>query len=218
LHVTEFLFILSAGALTLLSPCGYPLFVAYLSYYVGCRTPLRKVIGGGSVAATGFLTVFIAIGITPAFLGQMALHYIPVLEVVAGIIVIVFGAVTLFGGKLLIHVPSIKTATRSGLVGLYIFGLAFGMATAACSAPIFLTIILLAMTVGGVTDVIFTFLIYALGMAVPVVVSGLLVATARETVLKRIVGMRPWLDKISGVLMILIGVYLVYYYIDTYWL
>lgn len=74
------------------------------------------------------------------------------------------------------------------------------------------------MTSGGILDVVFTFLVYAVGMGVPVVISGLLVATAREAVLKRLVRMRPWLDKISGALMILIGIYLIYYYLDTYWL
>jgi len=217
MHLTQIAFILSAGALTLLSPCGYPLFVAYLSYYIGSKVPFKKVISGGTVAALGFLAVFVAIGIMPAVLGQMALHYIPVLEVIAGVIVIVFGTVTFFGAKLPIHVPSMAPSTRSGLSGLFIFGLAFGMATAACSAPIFLAIILLAMTSGGIPDVIFTFLIYALGMGVPVVVSGLLVATAREAVLRRLVRMRPLLDKISGALMIIVGVYLIYYYLDTYW-
>jgi cytochrome c biogenesis protein CcdA len=218
MHVTEILFILSAGALTLLSPCGYPLFLAYLSYYIGSKIPLKKVLGGGSVAAVGFLTVFVVIGLAPALLGEMVLHYVPILEVVAGLIVIAFGVVALFGAKLPIRMPSLGPTTRSGLSGLFIFGLAFGMATAACSAPIFLTIILLAMTSGGILDVVFTFLVYAVGMGVPVVISGLLVATAREAVLKRLVRMRPWLDKISGALMILIGIYLIYYYLDTYWL
>ncbi len=216
MYVTEILFVLSAGALTLLSPCGYPLFVAYLLYYVGSKIPLRKVMSGGSVAAVGFLTVFVAIGLAPAFAGQMVLHYVPILIVVAGVIVIAFGAATLAGSKLPIRMPSIGPTTRSGLSSLFIFGLAFGMATAACSAPIFLTIILLAMASGGLPDVLFTFLVYALGMAVPVVVSGLLAATAREAVLRKLIGMRPWLDRISGILMILVGIYLIYYYISTY--
>ncbi len=82
-QATEIMFILSAGALTLLSPCGYPLFLAYLSYYIGSKIPVKRVILGGSIAAAGFLTVFSAIGIVPAFAGQVALHYLPLLEVVA---------------------------------------------------------------------------------------------------------------------------------------
>jgi cytochrome c biogenesis protein CcdA len=218
MQVAETLFVLSAGALTLLSPCGYPLFVAYLLYYVGSRIPLRKVICGASVVSVGFLTVFVAIGLAPAFAGQIVLRYVPILIVVAGLIVIAFGAITLSGSKLSIRMPSIGTTGRSGFSGLFIFGLAFGMATAACSAPIFLTITLLAMASGGLLDVLFTFLVYALGMAVPVVVSGLLVATAREAVLRKLMGMRHWLDRISGMLMILVGIYLIYYYISTYWL
>ena len=218
MHVAEIVFVLSAGALTLLSPCGYPLFLAYLSYYIGSRIPLKKVLGGGSVAAAGFLTVFALIGLMPAFLGQAVLHYVPILIVVAGLIVIVFGVATLCGTKLPIRMISFGPTTRPGLSGLFLFGLAFGMANAACSAPIFITIILLAMTSGGIFDVVFTFLIYAMGMAVPVVISGLLVATAREGLLKRLVRMRPWLDKISGALMVFIGIYLIYYYLDTYWL
>jgi cytochrome c biogenesis protein CcdA len=72
------------------------------------------------------------------------------------------------------------------------------------------------MTSGGILEVTLTFLVYALGMSVPVVVSGILVATAREAALKRLVRMRPWLDKASGVIMILVGVYLIYYYLTTY--
>jgi len=213
---TELTFILSAGALTLLSPCGYPLFIAYLSYYVGSKIPFKKIIAGGSVAAVGFLMVFFAIGIASAVVGQVALHYVPMLQVVAGLIVIVLGIVSLFGAKLPLRIPSFTPSARSGLSGLFVFGVAFGMATAACSIPIFLTIILLAMTSGGILEVTLTFLVYALGMSVPVVVSGILVATAREAALKRLVRMRPWLDKASGVIMILVGVYLIYYYLTTY--
>ena len=217
-QATEIMFILSAGALTLLSPCGYPLFLAYLSYYIGSKIPVKRVVLGGSIASAGFLTVFAAIGIVPAFAGQVALHYLPLLEVVAGAIVIGFGVMMLLGARFSLNFLQVKPSTRSGLTGLFVFGLAFGMATAACSAPIFLTIILLAMASGGLLDVVTTFLIYALGMGVPVVVSGLLVATAREALLRRIVNRRALLNKISGILLILVGVYLIYYYLDSYWI
>jgi hypothetical protein len=55
-------------------------------------------------------------------------------------------------------------------------------------------------------------------VGVPVVVSGLLVATAREALLRRIVNRRALLNKISGILLILVGVYLIYYYLDSYWI
>jgi hypothetical protein len=49
-----------------------------------------------------------------------------------------------------------------------------------------------------------------------VVISGLLIATARQAFLKRLVKMRHWPDKISEALMMLIGLYLIHYYLDTY--
>jgi cytochrome c biogenesis protein CcdA len=218
MDAAKILFILGAGAFTLLSPCGYPALVAYLSYYFGSKISLRKTVRGGSIAAVGFLTVFVAVGLVPALVGQEVLHYVPILTVVSGVIIIVIGIFTVFGRKLIIRIPSLATSTRSDLLGLFILGLAFGMATAACSAPIFLTIILLAMTSGGVQEVIITFLIYSLGMMVPLVISGVLIATARQTILKRLVAIRPWFDKISGFLIILVGIYLIYYYFKTYWL
>jgi len=218
MDAAEIAFALSAGAFTVVSPCGYPVLIAYLSYYAGSKIAIRKAFVGASLVAVGFLTVFVVIGLLPAVVGRVVFHYVPMLIVVAGIVVVAIGVVTLFGVKLSIRLHSLIPTRQSGLRGQYLFGIAFGMAAAGCPAPIFLTIILLAMTSGGIVEVVSTFLIYALGMGVSVIASGVLVVTARQTFMKRLAGMKPWFDRISGAIMIVVGIYMIYYYFKTYWL
>jgi len=218
MDAAQIAFVLSAGAFTVVSPCGYPVLIAYLSYYAGSKIPIRKAFVGGSVVAIGFLTVFVVIGLLPAIVGQVVFHYVPMLILVAGVVVIAIGLITLFGVKLSIRLQSLIPTRQSGLRGQYVFGLAFGMAAAGCSAPIFLTIILFAMTSGGFVEVMSTFVVYALGMAVSVIASGVLVVSARQTFMKRLAKIRPWFDRISGMIMILVGIYMIYYYFETYYL
>jgi cytochrome c biogenesis protein CcdA len=86
------------------------------------------------------------------------------------------------------------------------------MATIGCSAPIFLSILSYAIAVGGLIQVILTFIVYASGMGLPLIVITILMVEAKNLMLNKIMKMTQQLHKISGIALIFIGLYLTYFY------
>jgi len=108
-----------------------------------------------------------------------------------------------------------SSCPTKGLPGFYLFGIVYGMAGVGCSAPIFLSVLLHAMTKGPVNGIL-TFAAYAVGMGIPLVVTSVLLAEAKDYVIARITRITPRLHRVSGIILILVGVYLAYFYYATY--
>jgi len=210
-------FIFTAGALALFSPCGFPMLPGYISYYMGVKASLEKTVAGGVACTLGLLTVFSAIGVVVSTLGSLISRYIPLLELVAGLLVILMGVSMIFE----IRFPTFFTISRAprqrGIIGVFLYGVLYGLATLGCSAPIFFSMLFYAFASGGPLYGIVTFVVYAIGMGLPIVITTILVAGAKKFMLERMVKMIPWFQKASGIILIIIGAYLLYfYYVSVY--
>ncbi len=62
-----------------------------------------------------------------------------------------------------------------------------------------------------------TFVVYAIGMGLPIIITTILVAKAKKFMLERMVKMIPWFQKISGIILIIIGAYLIYFYYISFY-
>lgn len=215
LDLPSMIFIFTSGVFTLFSPCSFPLLPAYISYYLGARFSVKKAVFGGFTCTLGLTSTFLAIGVAASLLGDFLTPYMPTFKLMAGVIIILLG-VGVFRG---VRIPSPRLpikAVKDGFIGLFLFGIAYGLAAAVCSAPIFLSILLYAIASGGVINSIITFIIYAVGMGAPLVAISILVAMAKELALRKILGLAPWLYKMTGMMLFIIGAYLIYLYLSAY--
>jgi len=105
------------------------------------------------------------------------------------------------------------SSTQKGLPGLFLYGIAYGLATLGCSAPIFFSTLFYALTSGGFLAGIVTFVVYAIGMGLPILLITILLAKTKTQLLNRVMNVMPWFEKISSVIIIAIGIYLISYYI-----
>lgn len=204
-----------SGIFSLLSPCGYALLPGYISYYLGSRPSLERTIFSGLACTIGLMTIFSAIGGSASSLGALLPDLIPVLDIISAAIVTLMGISILAEIRLPYVSMTPRISKRKGLVGLYVFGVAYGLAAAGCSAPIFLSILFYAMTKGLLHGTV-TFVSYALGMGLPLTITSLLVAEAKQFIIRKIANAVLWLHKISGIVLIIVGVYLFYFYYSTY--
>jgi cytochrome c biogenesis protein CcdA/peroxiredoxin len=211
INLTGLPLIFVAGMLALLSPCGFPMLPGYISYYMGKQTSVKRSLSGGFACSLGLVTVFSVIGVAVALVGSVITQYIPLLELVAGSLAIIMGISLLTE----ITFPSIFTITRApnqkGILGIFLYGIAYGFATLGCSAPIFFSTLVYAITAGGVMAGIVTFLVYSAGMGIPIILTTILLAKTKDYLLTRIIRAMPWFQKISSVLLISIGIYLILY-------
>jgi len=165
---------------------------------------------GGLVFTLGLMTLYSLIGLLASGLGVVLSSVIPTLSLVAGLLMIVMGAATLLHVNLPFIQVGASPSRRQGLVGLYLFGLVYGVAGVGCSAPVFISVFFYALS-GGVLNGVLTFLVYGLGMGLPLIVTSILVARAKEVMIGRISKATERFQRLSGVVLVAVGVYLIYY-------
>ncbi len=208
--------IFTAGALALLSPCGFPMLPGYISYYIGAKASSEKTILGGAACTLGLLAVFSVIGVAVSTLSHLIYQHIPLLELMAGLIVVFLGISMIVEIRFPKFFTISKSPKQKGLIGVFLYGVLYGLATFGCSAPIFFSILFYAVAAGGFLQGMITFVVYAIGMGLPITITTILIAKAKKLLVKRMMTMLPWIQKISGLVLITIGAYLIYYYITFY--
>lgn len=207
-----------AGIISFLSPCVLPLVPGYVSYVAGdalthgrhAQNHLQRLtaIWLSLCFIAGFSTVFVALGAGATAIGQLLLRYKYEANIVAGIIVIIFG---LFMAGVL-KLPWLQRDMRFHVdikggrpLGAYLIGVAFAFGWAPCIGPVLgaiLTVSAAAATVSSGTTLLIA---YSLGLGVP------FLATAVYTDkllgwLQSVRGIGRWLHVGAGVAMVLMGV------------
>jgi cytochrome c-type biogenesis protein len=215
LQLSGLAFAFSAGVFSLFSPCSYALLPGYVSYYLGARFGVVKALTGGLACTLGLITVFAAIGGLASSLGELVPQIIPLLDIAAGVILIAMGLGSLLDLKTPYLSLNIGPSKRQGFLGLYIYGIVYGLAGVGCSAPIFISVLFYAMS-KGLAQGVLSFVAYALGMGAPLIVTTLLLSQAKDYMIQRINMATEKLRRVSGAVLVAVGLYLIYFYYITY--
>ncbi|MFB3920820.1 MAG: cytochrome c biogenesis CcdA family protein [Terriglobia bacterium] len=206
-----------AGVVSFLSPCVLPLVPGYISMLSGESIEELKAGAGPALMArilrnslafvVGFSVVFIALGASATAVGNFLVARRTILNIVAGIVIIVFG-LHLTG---LVKIPFLYRearvntgAPKRGLAGSFLLGFAFAFGWTPCIGPILTGILLLAANRETVFQGMFLLGIYSAGLAIPFV----LTAVGLGQFMKFYSGFRKHLHVVevfSGVLLIAIG-------------
>lgn len=209
----------SLGVVAFFSPCGFPMLPAYLAYYLQAeadearplRATLLRGIGAGSLAAAGAFGLLLAIGGLAVALGAPFKERVSDLELVGGLIVLTLGVLTLMGRGPSFKVGLSPSKTRSAL-SLVGFGALYAGVAASCVAPLLIYVMFAAAAAPTLAEGFLLVGAYAAGMAVLLLVVTLLVATARNAVVARMRAALPYIERVAGGILVLVGFYLVWYW------
>jgi cytochrome c-type biogenesis protein len=179
-----------AGLVSFLSPCTLPLLPGYLAYISGlgmeevqARENTGTVVGAAALFVLGFSLVFVAIGATASYIGSMVHGYLPTLERLAGVFIILM-ALVLIG---LVQIPALYRDWRFhvgrdfGIWSAIPVGMAFGFGWAPCIGPVLGSIYLVAATEASVQRGALLLFVYALGLGIPFLVVALFAERAFES-------------------------------------
>jgi len=206
-----------AGVVSFLSPCVLPLVPGYISMLSGASIEELKSGAGAALMGrilrnslafvVGFSVVFISLGASATAVGKFLLTKHTVFNLVAGVIIIIFG-LHLTG---LVKIPLLYRearleagAPRRGLGGSFLLGFAFAFGWTPCIGPILAAILALASTRGTLFQGMFLLAVYSAGLAIPFLFTSL----GLSQFLKFYGGFRKHLQAVevaSGVLLIAIG-------------
>src|SRR6266568_1432978 len=210
-----------AGLVSFLSPCVLPLVPGYVSLISGVGVEelkdqeaslFRKVMLNSIAFILGFSIVFITLGAISTEVGQLAAQYKSILARVAGVLIIVFGLhltgimriKALYADKRLHSIKGGSTAW-----GAFVIGFAFAFGWTPCVGPILSVILGFAAAQNSVAQGILLLTIYSLGLAVPFLLTSLLM----ERFLKFYGHFRAFMhviEVLSGGLLIALGLLLVF--------
>ena len=178
----ELLIAFGAGLISFLSPCVLPLIPGYVSFISG--QSLQEILEKKTtnflpliLFCLGFSTVFISLGASASFLGQVLLQNSDILRIIAGLFIITFSLQLI--GVININFLNLEkrfdTTKSQNIFFPYVIGLAFGFGWTPCIGPILGSILALASMEDTLIRAIMLLTFYSLGLAIPFILSGYLI-------------------------------------------
>ena len=177
----------SAGLLSFVSPCVLPLVPSYITYITGVsfheltgaesKSRLRWVtIFHSLLFISGFSTIFIIMGASASYLGQLLAQYQEWITKAGGVLIIILGIH--FTG--VITLPFLQMEKRFelrkkplGYMGSFFVGIIFAAGWTPCIGPILSTILIYASTAKSFYAGILLLFVYSMGLGFPFFLSSL---------------------------------------------
>jgi cytochrome c-type biogenesis protein len=207
----------AVGFISFVSPCVLPLVPGYLSTISGVSfadlqegRSRAKVLGPALLFCLSFTAMFVALGMTATGLGQTLNDHRALLREISGIVIALMGV--LFIATLFIPLfnrdwrPE-QLMRRAHTGGPILAGVAFAVAWLPCTGPTLGAILTAASTEGTVGEGGVLLAFYALGLAVPFILSAVAFTTF-SSVFKFFRNHFRAITVVSGVVLIVMGVLL----------
>lgn len=191
---------------------------AYLLLVVRGRQPVGPVTAAGrALAATlgmalGFMTVFGVFGALTISAATTVQRYLPYATVVIGVMLIALGGWLLSGRELTALAPfGPRWAPSARLGSFYGYGISYAIASLSCTVGPFLAVTGAGLRGGSVLGSVAVYASYIAGLTLVVGALAVAAATARSTLVARMRTVLPFVNRLSGVLLVLVGAYVTYY-------
>ena len=210
-----------AGLLSFLSPCILPMVPFYLSYLGGMsaaevaqggavtRATRLRAISGATLFAAGVLTVFVGLGASASFFGQVLRDWFDVLRYVAAALIITMGLHFLGVIRIGLLNRSLRAepgdTANLGLGGAYLIGLAFAFGWTPCVGPVLAAILFMAGSTGSAGQGMWLLFAYGIGMTLPFVLAAGFVGPFM-TMMRRFRRHLGTVEKVMGGALVVFGV------------
>jgi cytochrome c biogenesis protein CcdA len=212
----------AAGLVAALNPCGFAMLPAYLLLVVrgqpsGERrglAALGRAVGATVGMALGFLTVFVLFGVLTISAATTVQRYLPFGTVVIGIVLVALGLWLLSGRELTALTPrpfGPRWAPSARVGSMYGYGVSYAIASLSCTIGPFLAVTAAGFRGGSVVTGVSIYLAYVAGLTLVVGVLAIAAATTSSALADHLRRVLPFVNRISGAMLVLVGLYVAYY-------
>jgi cytochrome c biogenesis protein CcdA len=217
----------AAGLVAALNPCGFAMLPAYLLLVVrgqphadtsGPSTAVGRAVGRALAAtvgmALGFMAVFGSFGALTISAASTVQRYLPYGTVVIGVVLVALGVWLLSGRELTALTPrplGPRWAPTARLWSMFGYGVTYAIASLSCTIGPFLAVTAAGLRSGSVPTGVSIYLAYVGGLTLVVGALALATATASSAMAERLRRIVPFVNRISGALLVLVGLYVAYY-------
>lgn len=196
------------GIISFISPCMLPLLPLYISYFAGAsedeREGKKNVLPGAAAFVLGFTVIFSVMGVFAGAFGSFLAEYQTIVNVVCGLIVIVFGLsyleiinLPIFKGiEKQIHVKSVFSA--------FLFGMIYSISLTPCVGAFLGSALMMASAAGTMTKGLMLLITYSAGLGIPFIISAVLIDQLQGSFnfIKKHYGI---INKVCGIFLIAVG-------------
>ena len=207
-----------AGIFATFNPCGFAMLPAYLSLAIldsaeksNRAIQVVKALKFSGLMGLGIVGVFSLFSLVIFPISTGIQRYLPYVTTVIGLAIVIFGLALIFRGPLLMKkIWSPNVSPTGDWRSFILYGVTFALGSISCTIGPFLAVT--STTLGGTyIDSLLSYIFYGLGFTVTIAALAISTALSRDFLIKRIRGARGLLEKIMGGLMVLVGVYLIYF-------
>lgn len=209
----QFVITFLEGIISFISPCMLPMLPVYLSYFAGNADKKQHALSRAAVFVAGFSAVFCLLGLFAGTIGALLSAYKTIVNIVCGIIVIVFGLsylnvirIPFFQGiQKRIHVDSLFSA--------FLFGMIYSVSLTPCVGAFLGSALMLASASGTAMQGVLLLLTYSLGLGMPFLFSAVLIEQLGSafTFIKKHYYI---INLISGMFLIITGICIAFGWMD----
>jgi cytochrome c biogenesis protein CcdA len=203
------------------APCAFALFPGYVSYYLaasGESGGIARSLGLGLACAGGSVAFFALVGTAITLVGGALSPYLIATKPFVALAVIALGIVQMADIRMASLALPLGFGARRGLplIGaVFLYGFGYALASTGCTLPLYVSITVLPLTSGFSGAALLTFLAFGAAMAIMMLATTLFVGLAKQKLVGVLQRSAVWVNRASGLVLILAGLYLGYYYVAT---
>ncbi len=209
----------ATGMLTTVNPCGFAMLPAYVSYFLGVdardpdvRASVSRSLGVGLAVSAGFLLVFSLLGVAIYHLSASVYEWSAWAAVGTGSLLVVLGLAMLRGFEPTIALPKLDRGGRTkGGRSMFVYGISYAVASISCSLPLFTAAVAGTFRRENLASSLAVFVAYSLGMTLVLLTLTVSLGMARQGMVRRIRQVLPYVNRVSGLLLVVAGAYVAHY-------
>jgi cytochrome c-type biogenesis protein len=226
-------FAFAAGMVATVNPCGFVMLPAFLTMYLtdqqgdatesgrsvqNVSRSLLKALYVSAALGAGFVLLFGGVGLAISTGARSFIVIFPWVGFFLGFVMAGLGAYLFAGGKLYTNraqsaAAKIGKASDTSVKGYFLFGVSYAVASLSCTLPIFLGLISSSLATGGIVQATTQFLAYALGMTFVITILTIGIAVFKGAMVTQIRKIMPYVHPISAGVLIIVGGYLIFYWL-----
>ena len=213
----------ATGMAATVNPCGFALLPTYLTYYLGLdetsederpstATSIARALKVSGAMTAGFLVVFGTMGLLWGSLRSVLQPNLPFITIGIGTLVVVLGVAMLAGYEPTVGLPKLELSVGNRqLTSMFFYGISYAVASLSCTLPLFAGVLTSTLETSSPVAAGLVVATFGLGMGLLLAVLTMAVALGRTSIVRNMRRVLPWIQRISGGLLVIAGLFVAYY-------
>lgn len=197
------------GLITFISPCVLPMIPVYVLYFAGSSEgrQARRTLLRALSFVLGFTALFVLLGVFAGSLGGLLVRYQSEVNLVLGMIMILFGLHYAGILKITLLEKTVKPEVQvqpKGYLSCALLGAVFAVGWTPCTGPLLGSAMMLAASKGSMLSGAVLLAFYSLGMGIPFVLCALIIDRVKGA-FQAIKRHYKLVNRVCGVFLVIVG-------------